>query len=402
MLSITLAALVLQPRIQTPATQTPPAQGATADDFGKMWDTVSSGIKRTFYAAKAREAEMNRLFDKYKPLASAAKSRSEFTKIVNDMIAEFKDSHFAMYDMEDQGYYVMDSLVRQSNATPMPNIGAYFRPGPDGYTVGMVLNGGEAEKADIRKGDIVLTANGQPFRPVDSLNGDGVVTLSILREGKTLQKKVKPGKQIALDMFLDATRKSVRVISDRGHKIGYMHVWTLASEGFKSAISGAVLNNPEVSKTDAFILDLRDGFGGRPEGYADPFFRPDATLSWKYPTFTNNESFGYARPLIVLINGGSRSAKEVLSQILKDSHRAILVGSTTAGNVLGTFPTPVSSWAYLEVPMVDLSVNGKRLEAVGCTPDVAVPQEFDADGHDLYIEKALELLKDVKPYNPPK
>lgn len=400
MLPITLAALLLQPRIQISADPAVPKQAA--DDFAKMWDTVSSGIRRTYYAAKAREADMNRLFDKYKPIASAAKSRNEFTKAINDMIAEFKDSHFALYNTDDQGFYVMDSLARQANATPMPNIGAYFRPGPDGYTVGMVLNSGEAEKADIRKGDLVLAANGQPFQPVNSFNGNDPVRLSISRNGQKLEKTVKPTKQLALDMFLDATRKSVRVISDRGHKIGYMHVWTLASEGFKSAVSGAVLNNPEVSKTDAFILDLRDGFGGRPEGFADPFFRPDATLAWKYPTFTNSESFGYARPLIVLINGGSRSAKEVLSQILKDSHRAVLVGSTTAGNVLGTFPTSVSSWAYLEVPMVDLSVNGKRLEAVGCSPDVAVPQEFDAEGHDLYIAKALELFKDVKPYTPAK
>ena len=127
-----------------------------------------------------------------------------------------------------------------------------------------------------------------------------------------------------LDMFLDATKNSVRVIDDHSRRIGYFHLWTLAGEDFKNALSGAIYG--KLKNTDGFILDLRDGFGGRPEGYADPFFRPDVQLTWVMGDTRSNELYGYGRPLMTLINNGSRSAKEILSYVLKkeppiDTHR---------------------------------------------------------------------------------
>jgi len=365
-----------------------------ADDFPKLWDQVSQAISSRYYARETREDEMKGLLAKYKPIAGKAKTRAEFSKAVNDMIGEFHDSHFAFYGNDQQGFYVMDGLVKGKDASPLPNIGAYYRQKGDTYTVQMVLDGTEAMKADLRKGDVIQTANGKPFSPVTSFNADGLVKLTVLRNGQTLQKEVTPQKEDAMDMFLDATKESAKVIPFNGRKIGYIHLWTQASASFRDALSNAVYG--KLSNTDGFILDLRDGFGGRPEGFADPFFRPEVTLDWQTPFGTSHQLFGYQRPLIVLINEGSRSAKEVLSQILKSSHRATLVGSTTAGNVLGTFPFKLNDWAYIEIPMTDVITDGIRLEAKGVDPDIAVPQEFDAEGHDLFLAKALDILKDIK------
>jgi carboxyl-terminal processing protease len=94
----------------------------------------------------------------------------------------------------------------------------------------------------------------------------------------------------------------------------------------------------------------------------------------------------------VLINGGSRSAKEILSFILKSSHRATLIGTTTAGNVLGTSPIRISDWAYLEIPVVDVSIDGVRLEKNGVQPDIMVPDGFDKAGKDVVIERAVQFL----------
>ncbi|AIE85874.1 S41 family peptidase [Fimbriimonas ginsengisoli] len=366
------------------------ALAQTSDNFPKLWEQVSSSISSRYYARKTRGEEMNRLLEKYKPIATEAHSRAEFSKAVNDMIAEFHDSHFAFYGDDQQGYYVMDGLLRRTGAAEMPNIGAWYRLGPDGYTVQMVVNGGPAEAAGIRKGDKILAADGKPFKPVASFGVDGNVKLSILRGYQRWEKEVKPQKGSAVEMFLDGTRDSVRVIDQGPKKIGYIHVWTLASDAFRNALAGAVYG--KLSETDAIVLDLRDGFGGRPEGFADPFFRPEARLEWKTSFGDSKQLFGYQRPLIVLINEGSRSAKEVLSLILKKSGRATLVGSTTAGNVLGTFPQRLSDWAYIEIPMTDVITDGVRLEGRGVDPDVRVPKEFDAEGHDLYLSKALEIL----------
>jgi carboxyl-terminal processing protease len=158
----------------------------------------------------------------------------------------------------------------------------------------------------------------------------------------------------------------------------------------ESAVSG------KFADTDAFILDLRDGFGGRPERFADVFFRPDVKVNWDFGSNKNVQHFGYGKPLVVLINSGSRSAKELLSYILKSSKRATLIGTQTAGNVLGTSPNRINDWCILELPMVDVSVDGVRLEKNGVQPNIKVLDGFDKDGNDVVIGRAVEFLTNKK------
>jgi carboxyl-terminal processing protease len=363
--------------------------------YENQWVEVRRTISRSYYARQTRATEMNRLLDLYGPKIGGSKSQEEFESNVNAMIAAFGDSHFTYLTRSDQGWYLMDSLEKGPNAEAMPNIGAWFRMTPAGYEVQMLLDGLPAMLAGIRKGDIVEECDGQPFSPVDSLTGhvNDQVQLTILRDNRRLTKAVKVSSQKALAMFFDASVNSVKIIDDHGRHIGYFHLWTMAGDEFKNALSSAIYG--KLKNTDGFILDIRDGFGGRPEGYADPFFRPDVEITWVMGGSRLNQLFGYGRPLVTIINNGSRSAKEILSYVLKKSHRATLVGSTTAGNVLGTTPMKLGSGAYLEIPIADVYADGTHLEGKGVAPDVTVPKEFDNDGKDLDLDVALDRLKDV-------
>jgi carboxyl-terminal processing protease len=373
---------------------------AKTEDYSKTWDQIDKAIRRGYYARVQRKSTMEELLGRYGPQAKAATSRVQFESIVNHMIHDFRDSHFGFFTESDQTYYLMDNLARTKDAKAMPEFGAWFSGTPDptgGYTVTMVLEDSEAAKAGLRKGDVVVQVNGQPFTPVDSLKPlvGAKADLTVMRVGTTLHPEVTVSSEKALDMFLDASKASARIIDDNGKKVGYFHLWTQASNDFKSALEGAVYSH--LRDTDSFILDLRDGFGGRPEGYGDAFFRPNVWLDWKTsPTSGFKELLGYGRPLVVLINGGSRSAKEVLSYVFKKSGRATLVGQTTAGNVLGTFPQRINDWAYLEIPFVDVLADGIRLEGKGVAPDIAVPVEFDSQGLDLDLKAALGKLKGSK------
>ncbi len=362
-------------------------------DFAKAWEDASGLISDRFYARVSRKDEIAKLFEKYGPLAKSAKGEAEFSATVNRMIDDFKDSHFDFFTKADQGYYAMERFLT-ANPTPMPNIGAWFRREKDRWLVRMVLEGTAAREADLRKGDAVLSVNGAPFEPVASFKGIvGVkAKLRVLRAGKEFEKEVEVSETSAMELFLRATRDSVQVLERDGKKFGYIHLWTMSNDDFRNAVSNAVYGR--CRDTDGFILDLRDGFGGRPEGFADPFFRPESKLEWKFGEQgpVQRQLFGYQRPLVVIINEGSRSAKEVLSHILQRSKRATLVGSTTAGHVLGTSPMRVSDWAILEIPMVEVIADGVRLEGVGVKPDIPVSPEFDDAGKDLYLEKTLEVL----------
>lgn len=364
----------------------------SAAEYAAAWRRISDDIEQRFYARKTRKWQMEELLVKYRPLALAAKDDTDFENQVEAMIHEFGDSHFDFYTRADQGYYAMDNLEDPPAAAKPPLVGAWFRQAPEGVTVQMVLEGSSAAKAGLRAGDRVLSADGAPFGPITSFLGkEGkAVDLRIQRAAREFDVSVTPVDERVLDMFLDATRTSARLIESGGKKIGYIHLWTLASDSFRNALSSVVQGR--FASTDGFILDLRDGFGGRPESYADPFFRPGNVIRWDYGTSVSTEYFGYDRPLAVLINGGSRSAKEMLSYILKSAHRATLIGSTTAGNVLGTSPMRINAWSYLEMPFVDVTVDGVRLEKNGVQPDIRVADGFDKDGNDLVIERAVRFL----------
>ncbi len=366
----------------------------SADDYAAVWDKCANAIKTTYYARASRKQEMEARLERFAPIAKIAKNRDEFDAIMDKMIEEFKDSHFDFFTDHEQGYYMMDGF-RGSGAAEMPHIGAWFKKQKDGYAIQMLLEGMPAAAAGLRKGDVVKTVDGAPFSPIESLQSkvDKEVTLGCVRGGKPFDVKVTVRKQKAWEMFLEASRNSVRVIEYEGKKIGYMHLWTMVSEDFKSALASAVYG--PLRDTDGMILDIRDGFGGRPEGFGDPFFRPDSTIGWKFSETSppSVELFGYGRPMALIINEGSRSAKEVFSAIIKKSGRAVLVGHTTGGFVLGTGPNRVSEWAYLEIPMVDVLVNGERLEGKGVPPDIPVAKEIGDDGTDLHLQAALKAVR---------
>lgn len=377
----------------------PQAKTAPTNDYVKTWGQVESAIRSRYYARETRQADIDRLIAKYGPVAKASKDKVAFETTVNQMIADFHDSHFDFLTTDDQGFYVMDGLARGNQAAEMPEIGAWFKRTGDTYTVRMVLDDSEAQKAGLRKGDVMLSVDGKPFSPVASFanKADQHVSLTYRRGDAVAEVKVRVTNENALEMFLDASRDSTRIIEQNDRKIGYFHLWTQANDSFRRALSSAV--EGKLRDTDAFILDLRDGFGGRPEGYGDPFFRPEVRLRWGGPK-GQRQLFGYQRPLIVLINEGSRSAKEILSYIFKTSKRAVLMGSTTAGNVLGTFPQKLNSWSYLELPAMDVETDGIRLEGKGVAPDVVLPVEIDANGKDLFLAAALDRLKDVPKTKP--
>lgn len=379
------------------------SQTASADDYVSVWQKCETAIRTGYYARQSRKDEIESRFARYDPLMKSVKSHQEFDALMDKMIAEFKDSHFDFLTDQEQGYYMMDGF-RGDSALEMPHIGAWFRKVKDGYQVQMLLEGMPAAAAGMRKGDIVQSVNDQPFSPITSLapfvGKDVVVKFSrpapqekampYLRMSATVSVR----KQKAFEMFLESSRKSVRVIDYEGKKIGYMHLWTMSSDSFRDAVQQA-MSGP-LANTDAMIFDIRDGFGGRPEGFGDPFFRPDTQIEWKFAENSTGmkQQFGYGRPLAVLINEGSRSAKEVFSAIIKKSGRGILVGNTTGGFVLGTGPNRVVDWAYLELPMVDVIVNGERLEGKGVTPDIKLPAEFAPDGSDAHLAAALKALRE--------
>src|ERR1700722_16441795 len=93
---------------------------AQNDDYGKTWEQIAQAIRRGYYARVQRKATMEDLLTRYGAQVKGATSRYQFESIVNQMIRDFKDSHFGFFTESDQSYYLFDNLSRPKDAKEMP------------------------------------------------------------------------------------------------------------------------------------------------------------------------------------------------------------------------------------------------------------------------------------------
>jgi carboxyl-terminal processing protease len=153
-----------------------------------------------------------------------------------------------------------------------------------------------------------------------------------------------------------------------------------------------------MEEDDGLVLDLRDGYGACDLSDLDPFYRPKAA----YPDLNAVNAAGietknrmiFDKPLVALINRGSRSGKELLAFGLKRSKRALLVGENSAGFLLAGKLFPIDRDSALYLAVNDVNLDGERLEGLGVAPDLPVLNEKgDQAGHDMQLKAALDALE---------
>ena len=260
-----------------------------------------------------------------------------------------------------------------------------------------VLPQGPAAQAGLLAGDEVVAIAGGPTEPVAALAGTAgqkvVLTIRRQPEGPTTDVTVVPRKVQPVAAFQEALRASARVIERGPARIGYLRVWAWTGDEMSAELRGAIgeLNR---RKLTGFILDIRDGWGGAPPWDLGIFNR-------QIPVLESRDRKGNALrldsqirvPAVLLINGGSRSGKEVIAYGAKKHGLARLVGEKTAGAVLPGTPFCLDDGALLYLAVASNTVDGESLEGRGVAPDVTVP--FDvrhAAGRDPQLEAAVSEL----------
>ena len=110
------------------------------------------------------------------------------------------------------------------------------------------------------------------------------------------------------------------------------------------------------------------------------------------------------KPVVVLVNGASASASEILSGALKDYHKATLVGRKTFGKglVQKVVPLPNSTGVNVTIARY-LTPNGTDINKLGIKPDVEIGNEFDIvvnnSQKDVYLEFVSKYLLNIKHIN---
>ena len=313
-----------------------------------------------------------------------ASSDEHLELVLNELLATLKASHTEFVSSSDQEYWALKSIFSgRIDGAPTRQIGAWFTQLDGKWFVKNVFAEGPAAKAGLLPGDEVLDANGKPFYPVDSFSSDAIQTLSIKRSknGNPIQVKVRPKRESFQRSMLQASKKSFKISDLDGKRIAYFHLWSGTHEAFKKALKDAATK--AAKKSDVFILDLRDGFGGASPEYLEPFIQK-----------ADGSGAIYDKPLVVLINDGVRSGKEWITYILKETKRATLIGSRTKGYFLAGMPFEIRRGRFMLYLAVNEDPSMPKLEGNGVSPDIEVPFDLPySEGRDAILESALQHIR---------
>jgi carboxyl-terminal processing protease len=193
-------------------------------------------------------------------------------------------------------------------------------------------------------------------------------------------------------MFLEAMKSSVEVIERGGKKIGYIHIWSYADDLYQRQLEQEL--SDRLSQVDGLVWDLRDGWGGAEPSYLNPFTAPALNI-----TFTNRNGtkgrfdLPWKKPVVMLVNQGSRSGKEILAYGFRQFRVGKIVGSKTAGALLAGRAYIMRDGSLLYLAVADVSVNGERLEGKGVAPDIDVPFTVPyAQGSDPQKDRAIAAV----------
>lgn len=392
-----------------------PLQPTLATPQAKVFDEVWQTVNNNFYDPKFNGVDWKAMGEKYKTQIVRAKSSQQFASIINQMLAELRTSHTYLYTPNEQEYYQLLGIFQANNIDfqqrlkkLLPNIDEYsgigvFTEEINGNTfVSGILDGSPAATTGLKVGDQLLSLDDRPYQPIQSFAGKAGQKVKLLIQRTPNPKSrqeitVMPKMLHTTKMFWDAQKASTQVIDRQGKKVGYVHIWSYAGDKYQEMLEEDLLYG-SLKDADGLVLDLRDGWGGASPNYLNIFTAsgPSVTYIGRYG-MPHRSSYQWKKPVVMVVNQGTRSGKEILAFGFQKYKIGPVVGSKTAGAVVGGSPFLMQDGSLLYLATVGLLINDKyRLEGKGVTPDINVPFLLEyAQGTDPQKERAIEAVLEV-------
>jgi carboxyl-terminal processing protease len=264
-----------------------------------------------------------------------------------------------------------------------------------------VFDGSPAQQAGIKAGDAIVAVDGQPTKGV-SLEVD--VGRIKGKEGTQvkLQVRLQTGGRVR---DLTITRREIAIPETRmhmyragGEKVGYVQLFEFAN-GVGSTVHKDIAQL-QSQGAQWIILDLRYNGGGLlSEGInvASDFIGSGVVVSTKglhspLETFDVDRGLATSLPAVVLVNGFTASASEIVTGALQDHHRATVIGQRTFGKGLVQIVVPLPGGANLKVTTaVYYTPDGRDINKKGIEPQVVV-RDNPKTKRDEQLQAALHYI----------
>jgi carboxyl-terminal processing protease len=246
-----------------------------------------------------------------------------------------------------------------------------------------------AAKAGIRAGDIITHLDDEAVQGL-TLN-QAVEKMRGLVNTKINLKVLRKGAEKPLDIAIVRDVIRVRSVRSRveGEDVGYIRISQFneqTTDGLRKALTD-ISNQIGNDKLKGYVIDLRNNPGGLLDqaiSVSDAFLERGEIVSTRGRDADETQRFNAkagdltkGKPVIVLVNGGSASASEIVAGALQDHKRATLVGTRSfgKGSVQTIIPLGSGNGALRLTTARYFTPSGKSIQAKGIVPDIEVLQD---------------------------
>jgi carboxyl-terminal processing protease len=250
-----------------------------------------------------------------------------------------------------------------------------------------------AAKAGIRSGDLISHVNDEAVQGLTLEQAVNKMKGPV--HSRTRLKIVRKGAEMPIEVSIQREIVRVRPVRYRteGDDIGYLRITTFneqTTDGLKKAIADISKQIPR-EKLAGYVVDLRNNPGGlldQAVSVSAAFMTRGEVVSTRGRSAEETQRFTArtgdltkGKPLVVLINGGSASASEIVAGALHDHKRATLIGTRSfgKGSVQTIIPLGPGKGALALTTARYFTPSGQSIQARGITPDVEVLQDVPVE-----------------------
>ena len=357
-----------------------------------LFEEVWQAVKENYYDSSLNKQNWYRWRDHYR---GKIKTDEDAKVAVQSMLESLNDPYSKYMNKEE---YADQTTSISSKIT---GIGVNISSQSGKTQIINVMEGTPAQYAGLQNGDIITNidgkdVNGLPLSDVANLvrgPENTFVTLTLVRGKDKITKKI-----IRKEIKIKTIKSSI------DKNIGYIQISTFIGSSTPNEFLEAL---EKTKKAEGLIIDLRGNTGGLlPNAIfiANLFINDGNIVSivgrngYKYDIYAQDAEYIIDKPTIVLVDGASASASEILSGALQDYKKAKLIGSKTYGKgmVQKIIPLPNETGLNLTIAKY-LTPNGTDINQKGITPDVEVNFTMDdvKKQNDVQLNTAKTILSEM-------